>query len=249
MSYDIRLLDPVTRETVEVEAPHLMQGGTYALGGTTELWLNVTYNYGKYYRRVMGEEGIRAIYGMTGAESIPILEAAAARLGDDVSDDYWEATEGFEPYAYMRLPVDADGVPIRVGDRVWYVGTDIEITNDDPQQVVGLVTVFAADGIYVMTRDFTDKAIRPEMLTHKAPEPPDSWEKLEEDALKDPCTYFGKFEDQNVSCLKCPHSFDVTGRNCLKNMRLDLVERAKRLAGIEEQEGGKRTAIADKEER
>nr|DAH39863.1 MAG TPA: hypothetical protein [Caudoviricetes sp.] len=59
MSYDIRLLDPVTRETVEVEAPHLMQGGTYALGGTTELWLNVTYNYGRHYRRVMGEEGLR----------------------------------------------------------------------------------------------------------------------------------------------------------------------------------------------
>lgn len=176
------------------------------------------------------------------------LKAENAALRAEL-DDWKGNAEGFEPYAYMRLPVDADGVPIRVGDRVWYVGTDIEITNDDPQQVVGLVTVFAADGIYVMTRDFTDKAIRPEMLTHKAPEPPDSWEKLEEDALKDPCTYFGKFEDQNVSCLKCPHSFDVTGRNCLKNMRLDLVERAKRLAGIEEQEGGKRTAIADKEER
>lgn len=61
---------------------------------------------------------------------------------------------------------------------MWYVGPDHEITNDDPQQVVGLVTVFAADGIYVMTRDYTDKAIRPELLTHKAPEPPDSWEKL-----------------------------------------------------------------------
>lgn len=54
MSYGIRLLDPVTREAIEVEAPHLMQGGTYALGGTTELWLNVTYNYGKHYYRVMG---------------------------------------------------------------------------------------------------------------------------------------------------------------------------------------------------
>lgn len=114
MSYDIRLLDPVTRETVEVEAPHLMQGGTYALGGTTELWLNVTYNYGKYYRRVMGEEGIRTIYGMTGAESIPILEAAAARLGDDVSDDYWEATEGNAKRPLLQLAAMArmrtDGV-------------------------------------------------------------------------------------------------------------------------------------------
>lgn len=38
MSYDIRLIDPVTREAIEAEAPHLMQGGTYVQGGTTELF-------------------------------------------------------------------------------------------------------------------------------------------------------------------------------------------------------------------
>lgn len=96
MSYDINLCDPVTHETLELDQPHLIRGGTYAIGGTTELWLNVTYNYGKFYRRedVLGDEGIRTIYGMTGAESIPVLERAIAALGDDVSDDYWEATEG-----------------------------------------------------------------------------------------------------------------------------------------------------------
>lgn len=151
-------------------------------------------------------------------------------------DDWKGNAEGFEPDAYMRLPLDADGVPIRVGDRVWYVGTDIEITNDDPQQVVGLVTVFAADGIYVMTRDFTDKAIRPEMLTHKAPEPPDSWEKLEEDALKYQCAYFfGISEDKNTTCVNCKKSSEVTGIPCRLNMQIDLVKRAKRLAGIEEE--------------
>ena len=58
MSYDIRLCDPVTHETLEVDSPHLMAGGTYALGGTTELWLNVTYNYARHYR-CLGERGIR----------------------------------------------------------------------------------------------------------------------------------------------------------------------------------------------
>lgn len=105
------------------------------------------------------------------------LKAENAALKVDLDDCKGNA-EGFEPDAYMRLPLDADGVPIRLGDWVWYVGTDHEITNDDPQQVVGLVTVFAADGIYVMTRDYADKAIRPKLLTHKAPEPPDSWDKL-----------------------------------------------------------------------
>lgn len=96
MSYDISLRDPVTKETIEVENAHFMHGGTYALGGTKELWLNVTYNYGSIFRRpeVLGEEGIRTIYGMTGAESVPVLQKAIANLGDDVSQDYWEATDG-----------------------------------------------------------------------------------------------------------------------------------------------------------
>ena len=115
MSYDIRLCDPVTHETLEVDSPHLMAGGTYALGGTTELWLNVTYNYGKHYYRAMGENGIRAIYGMTGAESIPTLEAAAAKLGDEVSGDYWEPTEGNAKRALLQLLAMARMRP----DGVW----------------------------------------------------------------------------------------------------------------------------------
>lgn len=151
-------------------------------------------------------------------------------------DDWKGNAEGFEPDAYMRLPLDADGVPIRLDDTVWYVGPDIEITNDDPQQVVGLVTVFAADGIYVMTRDFTDKAIRPNMLTHKQPEPPDSWEKLEEDAKKSACRYFyGPEEIDIVSCMDCKHSYQATGRPCRVSMNIELMKRAKRLAGIEEE--------------
>ena len=96
MSYDISLQDPVTKETIEVENAHFMRGGTYALGGTKELWLNVTYNYGSIFRRpeVLGEEGIRAIYGMTGAESIPVLQNAIANLSEDTDPDYWKATDG-----------------------------------------------------------------------------------------------------------------------------------------------------------
>jgi len=94
MSYDIDLKDPVTKEVIEFDEPHLMRGGTYAIGGTTEASLNITYNYGKHYHRVFGEKGIRTIYGMTGAESIPVLEKVISELGDDVSDNYWEPTEG-----------------------------------------------------------------------------------------------------------------------------------------------------------
>ena len=31
---------------------------------------------------------------MTGLESIPVLEKAINALGNDVNEDYWEATEG-----------------------------------------------------------------------------------------------------------------------------------------------------------
>ena len=99
MSYDISLVDPVSKETLVVESPHFMQGGTYQLGGTTELWLNITYNYSKYYYEVYPEKGIREIYGKSGFESVKILEDLISGIESrhdvsDVSNDYWESTAG-----------------------------------------------------------------------------------------------------------------------------------------------------------
>lgn len=116
MSYDISLKDPVTKEVIHFDTAHQMAGGTYALGGTTEAWLNVTYNYAKWYYKdgvfpATGEEskGIRTIYGMSGAESIPILENAIKTLesmtedltaeeiqkyADNRAGGYWTPTRG-----------------------------------------------------------------------------------------------------------------------------------------------------------
>ena len=115
MSYDIYLRDPVTCETLEVETAHQIRGGTYAVGGTKEAWLNITWNYAKHYYRIFGEKGIRTIYGMTGAESIPVLKAAADKLGDEVSEDYWEPTEGNAKRALLGLLALAQMRP----DGVW----------------------------------------------------------------------------------------------------------------------------------
>lgn len=97
MSYDIYLIDPVTKETITTKFKHEMAGGTYAIGGTTTLWLNVTYNYADWYYRpgVFAEtesesKGIRTIYGMTGAESISVLEKAITELEsieEDISEE------------------------------------------------------------------------------------------------------------------------------------------------------------------
>lgn len=47
MSYDVTFLDADDRPCV---VPDHTEGGTYALGGTTEATLNVTYNYGPIAR-------------------------------------------------------------------------------------------------------------------------------------------------------------------------------------------------------
>lgn len=94
MSYDLGLKDPITNDWLELDEPHQMKGGTYCIGGSQTAEINITYNYAKHFYRVMEEGGLRSIYGRTGAESIPILEAAIEALGDDVDEDYWKGTEG-----------------------------------------------------------------------------------------------------------------------------------------------------------
>lgn len=93
MSYDIYLRDRVTKETVHFDTPHQMAGGTYAVGGTTEAWLNITYNYAQWYYKDgvfpnNGEDnsGIRSIYGLSGADSIPVLEHAIKTLESMTED-------------------------------------------------------------------------------------------------------------------------------------------------------------------
>lgn len=115
MSYDIDLKDPVSNEVIQFDSPHQMKGGTYQLGGSTEASLNITYNYGKIYYRVLGEEGIRSIYGKTGLESIDLLNHAIAQLNDDVDNDYWKPTEGNAKRALIQLLTMAKMRP----DGIW----------------------------------------------------------------------------------------------------------------------------------
>ncbi len=103
MSYDIYLTDPQTKQTILFNEKHCIIGGTYALGGTNEAWLNVTYNYAEHFVRVLGDKGIRSIYGLTGKQSMPILEKAISGLKDNVNSDYWKPTEGNAKQALINL--------------------------------------------------------------------------------------------------------------------------------------------------
>lgn len=61
--------------------------------------------------------------------------------------------------------------------------------------------------------------------------PPDSWNKLERDMLKNPCDYFGHEDDCGSACCDgCP----AKDGSCCKTKSIDLVRRAKALAGVTE---------------
>ena len=94
MSYDIYLTEPKTKKPIKLDKPLDLMGGIFALGGTTVAWLNVTYNYAIHYDKIFGKKGIRTIYGMTGAQSIPLLKKASEKLKDNITGNYWEPTEG-----------------------------------------------------------------------------------------------------------------------------------------------------------
>lgn len=114
MSYDIYLNEP-DGDVCQLEK-HGITGGTSQMGGTNDAWLNVTYNYAKhFYKHVDSEKGIRWLYGKTGKETIARLNLAIDELGQDESDDYWEATEGNARKALLGLRAFAVARP----DGVW----------------------------------------------------------------------------------------------------------------------------------
>lgn len=126
--------------------------------------------------------------------------------------------------SYMELPVDADGVPIRIGDVV-YGNPGIAWT------VVCLRMSKLGCKVEMENMPFLRN---PDELSHKKPdplepEPADSWEKLEEDAKKDACELAGKGgSDDCVGCKWFPRS------NCNEMARLEILKRAKKLAGVED---------------
>lgn len=111
MSWDCELVDPKTNKVLEAENVHFLAGGNYQVGGTKELTLNVTYNYGKLYRKVLGGEGLNDLSGKTGAESLKYLLAGVKQLSNDSSSDYWEATEGNAKVALLQLLLLARKAP------------------------------------------------------------------------------------------------------------------------------------------
>lgn len=119
--------------------------------------------------------------------------------------------------------LDADGVPIEVGDTVWCDD------GDEPLRVT-LIHTSGYRSVSLEGKGGEHYSLDPERLTHKRP---DSWEKLEEDARKTACDYAPapRDEDGLTTCYGCPFQ---KSESCSNEMTLDMVERAKKLAGIKD---------------
>ena len=119
-----------------------------------------------------------------------------------------------------RRVYDADGVEIKVGDTVWHHSGFAH----------GVVTSIDAGSLMSTARyvnggvEFRDAA---KDLTHTRP---DSWERLEEDAVKGVCAYFGFLNKCCDDGDECPAN---KPGDCAKFKVLDIIRRAKALAGVE----------------
>lgn len=149
------------------------------------------------------------------------LKKENAELKAELAD--WKGNaEGFQPDAYMKLPLDADGEPIRIGDEVNIDGDAMTVLgyrlHDD---MLLLVAKEKKGGLF-----FTPE---PSRVRHFKPEPADSWEKLEEDARKTACNYAlaPRDEDGLTTCDGCRFQ---KSESCHNEMTLDVFARAKKLA-------------------
>ena len=115
----------------------------------------------------------------------------------------------------VPAPMDADG-------RLVPLSTETLYTNDGERVTVEEV-IF--DGTWWYVRCSDTSRLRLLRLHHAQP---DSWERLEEDAQKTTCGYFGC----DGLCVHCPA--DALSRACNVSKALDIIRRAKALAGVSE---------------
>mgnify|MGYP002559608205 CR=1 FL=1 len=115
--------------------------------------------------------------------------------------------EGFQPDAYMKLPLDADGEPIRIGDVLYSSGNECRVVSITVKADEACVGVHTDEGTFL-------PSVNPKYLSRKKPEPADSWEKMEEDA--------------NLGCRDYCEKYRL--EECDYNMRLHILVRAKKLA-------------------
>lgn len=101
MSYDISLVNKDTDEQLYINEEHNLTGGTYAVGGTKELYLNITFNYCNIYKEY--DLYIPDLDNQLVVDVISKLCSVYAEMEGEPSDNYWEPTEGNAKRALKNL--------------------------------------------------------------------------------------------------------------------------------------------------
>lgn len=139
--------------------------------------------------------------------AVRICDACVDLVGEDAF------LTGFKPGERVKRPVqsvlDADGVEIKVGDTVWHEDGTMLMADgfggvEDGETIVN---------VHIIRGATPWREVRSLSLTHTRP---DSWERLEDDARE--------FARDN----QLPHDVDQMERDAV-----DLIRRAKKLAGVE----------------
>lgn len=173
----------------------------------------------------------RGGYGSTGEKSAEVRTAEGLtyrganglelHVGDYVIDEFGER------YCVMG-PHDCDGVPIEVGDAVYPLFDGELQPGTEPWHVARIKNSeeFYAEEVtgFCSARYFTHRK-------------PDSWEKLEEDAKRVKACDYAHAPRDEYGITVCRDCRFLKSKSCRQEMIIDMIARAKRLAGIEEQEG------------
>ena len=110
MGYDITLCDGHSGETIRLSEPHFHQGSTFAVGGTDECWLAVTFNYNEIYANprfcpaFRGLTLYEVLHNNQAGHVIEVLERAIEQLGtQNYKADYFAPTPGNAGHALIPL--------------------------------------------------------------------------------------------------------------------------------------------------
>lgn len=168
-------------------------------------------------------DGAAVNVGNIAIEAIEFTDGCAY-VKDGACGDYNTLVQVFK---HVKRPapevLDADGVEIHLGDTVY-----------EPDGQSGIVIAVHPSTRCVDMRQghHVSCCMDTSRLTHTRP---DSWERLEEDAVKVVCEYAGAVPDEfgDYDCDTC-RLFDARGKLiCEQLMARDIVRRAKKLAGVE----------------
>lgn len=150
--------------------------------------------------------------------SVNFITVGCAYLNMEDGTSWMGGMDSFTRTEPPKPLLDRDGVPIEVGDTVYLVNLDFPMEVHDIHDGPG-----SYHTVECITEPGHTVGYDPGRLTHEAP---DSWERLEEDAGKGACDYFGS---EYCECGGCPHEMDP---DCNVVVAMDIVRRAKALAGV-----------------